>query len=608
MINSKSEILDKFVRFGKIADKSVRTQIAECLKNWQVVPIEKSFIERKYQDSLNKIIADETINRLLKEHPHLRDEIFEKAIALLEKIVVETEKIELPSHKELIEKVNKNDFSELPEGLIEKHRKLFESIEKVEESAKIEQYKLLKEEFQNKWEFCIDTNVFRIRDREEDIQSAIEEDKLFEIVKRLSVQDFLKEWKANTFTNFLKTIYSRRDFDLASYNQKIIDIESHKAKIEQKNQNTVREQLIKEIEQEAEIEKALEEIKVIDELRKDFLQMLYEEIEKLKEFLELLAPFVEDTTSLGRLWDLSKGNWEQINFNLLQKYGELLTQKKELLALAEALGRYRKAEVEIKEESYTNWKITQQFKYNHSGKSELIGVTESDDLNHLLPTELSLFSDIETENIFYKKFSEKKLQTYQFISKESYQQEQSLFEDKRQTEAEKDKGPFILAIDTSGSMYGQPEEIAKLIAFAIVKIAYREKRKALLISFSTSYKLFELTDFQNSLPKLVNFLQMSFSGGTDISDAIKETVRRMEEEDYKNADLLVITDGIFGNIGSQLVSQIEALKQKGNKFNTLIIGASQNTNALSFCDNIWFCDNYLHNINKLVKQIEEYSK
>ena len=513
MINSKSEILDKFVRFGKIADKSVRTQIAEYLKNWEVVPIEKSFIERKYQDSLNKIIADENIHTILEKYPHLRDEIFEKAIALLEKIVVETEKIGLPSHKEPIEKVKKNDFSELPEDLIEKQRNLLETTLKARENAKIDQ----------------------------------------------------------------------------------------------KAQNTLREQLIKEIEQEAEIEKALQEIKVIDELRKDFLQMLYEEIEKLKEFLELLAPFVEDTTSFGRLWDLSKGNWRQINFNLLQKYGELLTQKKELLALAEALGRYRKAEVEIKEESYTNWKITQQFKYNHSGKSELIGVTESDDLNHLLPTELSLFSDIETENIFYKKFSEKKLQTYQFISKESYQQEQS-FEDKRQTEAEKDKGPFILAIDTSGSMYGQPEEIAKLIAFAIVKIAYREKRKALLISFSTSYQLFELTDFQNSLPKLVNFLQMSFSGGTDISDAIKETVRRMEEQDYKNADLLVITDGIFGNIGSQLVSQIEALKQKGNKFNTLIIGASQNTNALSFCDNIWFCDNYLYNINKLVKQIEEYSK
>ena len=603
MINPKSEVLDKFVRFGKIADKSVRTQIAKCLKNWEVVPIEKSFIERKYQDSLNKIIADETINTLLEKHPHLRDEIFEKAIALLEKIATETEKIELPSHKELIEKVKKNDFSELPKDLIAKHRKLFESIVKVEESAKIEQYKFLKEEFQNKWDTSINSNKFRIRDRKKNIESAKEEDELFERVKKLSI----KEWKANTFTNFLKNTYSKKDFDLTYYNKKIKEIENQEIKIDQTTQNALREQIIKEIEQEAEIEKALQEIKVIDELRKDFLQMLYEEIEKLKEFLELLAPFVEDTTSFGRLWDLSKGNWRQINFNLLQKYGELLTQKKELLALAEALGRYRKAEVEIKEESYTNWKITQQFKYNHSGKSELIGVTESDDLNHLLPTELSLFSDIETENIFYKKFSEKKLQTYQFISKESYQQEQS-FEDKRQTEAEKDKGPFILAIDTSGSMYGQPEEIAKLIAFAIVKIAYREKRKALLISFSTSYKLFELTDFQNSLPKLVNFLQMSFSGGTDISDAIKETVRRMEEQDYKNADLLIITDGIFGNIGSQLVSQIEALKQKGNKFNTLIIGASQNTNALSFCDNIWFCDNYLHNINKLVKQIEEYSK
>ena len=607
MINSKSEVLDKFVRFGKIADKKERSQIAECLKNWQVVPIEKSFMERKFQDSLNKIIADETVNTLLEKHPHLRDEIFEKAIALLEKIAIETEKIELPSHKELIDKVKKNDFSELPKDLIAKHRKLFESIVKVEESAKIEQYKFLKEEFQNKWDSSINSNKFRIRDRKKNIESAKEEDELFERVKKLSIKDFLKEWKVNTFTNFLKNTYSKKDFDLTYYNKKIKEIENQEVEIDQTTQNILKEQLIKEIEQEAEIEKALEEIKVIDKLRKDFLQTLYEEIEKLKELLELLAPFVEDTTALGRLWDLSKGNWKQINFNLLRKYGELLTQKKELLALAEALGRYQKAEIEYKEEAYTNWKIIQQFKYNHSGKSELIGITESDDLNHLLPTELSLFSDIETENIFYKKFSEKKLQSYQFISRESYKQTEA-FEGKRQKEVEKDKGPFILAIDTSGSMHGQPEEIAKLIAFAIVKIAYREKRKALLISFSTSYQLFELTDFQNSLPKLVNFLQMSFSGGTDVSEAIKETVRRMEEQDYKNADLLVITDGIFGNMSAQLISQIQMLKQKGNKFNTLIIGASQNTNALSFFDNIWLCDYYLENINNLVKQINSLLK
>ena len=607
MINSKSEVLDKFVRFGKIADKKERSQIAECLKNWQVVPIEKSFMERKFQDSLNKIIADETVNTLLEKHSHLRDEIFEKAIALLEKIATETEKIELSSHKELIEKVKKNDFSELPKNLIEKQRNLLETTSKARENAKIEQYKFLKEEFQNKWDSSINSNKFRIRDRKKNIESAKEEDELFERVKKLSIKDFLKEWKVNTFTNFLKNTYSKKDFDLTYYNKKIKEIENQEVEIDQTTQNILKEQLIKEIEQEAEIEKALEEIKVIDKLRKDFLQTLYEEIEKLKELLELLVPFVEDTTALGRLWDLSKGNWKQINFNLLLKYGELLTQKKELLALAEALGRYQKAEIEYKEEAYINWKIIQQFKYNHSGKSELIGITESDDLNHLLPTELSLFSDIETENIFYKKLSEKKLQSYQFISRESYKQTEA-FEGKHQKEVEKDKGPFILAIDTSGSMHGKPEEIAKLIAFAIVKIAYREKRKALLISFSTSYQLFELTDFQNSLPKLVNFLQMSFSGGTDVSEAIKETVRRMEEQDYKNADLLVITDGIFGNMSAQLISQIQMLKQKGNKFNTLIIGASQNTNALSFFDNIWLCDYYLENINNLVKQINSLLK
>ena len=165
MINSKSEVLDKFVRFGKIADKKERSQIAECLKNWQVVPIEKSFMERKFQDSLNKIIADETVNTLLEKHPHLRDEIFEKAIALLEKIATETEKIELSSHEELIEKVKKNDFSELPKNLIEKQRNLLETTSKARENAKIEQYKFLKEEFQNKWDSSINSNKFRIRDR-----------------------------------------------------------------------------------------------------------------------------------------------------------------------------------------------------------------------------------------------------------------------------------------------------------------------------------------------------------------------------------------------------------------------------------------------------------
>lgn len=71
------------------------------------------------------------------------------------------------------------------------------------------------------------------------------------------------------------------------------------------------------------------------------------------------------------------------------------------------LGRYRKTEKEVEETFYSETIIKQEWKIKHAQKNEFVGIRESDDLSTLLPVEMSLLADVDTETIFYKKFAEK---------------------------------------------------------------------------------------------------------------------------------------------------------------------------------------------------------
>ena len=614
MKNFKSEILNRFVRFGNVSDKKEREKIAENLFKWEATPLDKTLIDKKHQESINLLVEDERISDLLGKYPNLKEDFFSKALQMLEEVESISEEIQTP---EIIQKENfikqlekRNTENQLlflyeksiPKNIQEEFKLNYDIINNEPQELKSQKLEKLQSSILREWENCVQSNKFRIRDRKNDPNNAQIEDGYIEHFKRLSIEDFLIYWKKDFIQQFLKKTYRRKDLNLTEFNKQLDEIKNTIFEKDAKKVELFNNTLICRLKEDFTIEKSLLQIEQIDKKRKQFLEELYKEIEKFKEFLKLIEPFVDNTKSYGRLWDLSKGKWKGINFNMLKEYGELLNKRKELVELAEVLGRYRKAEMELKEEEYTNWKVTNKFKINHSGKSELIGITESNDLNNLLASEIALFSDLSTESIFFKKFSEKKLQSYQFIDKESYKSSQS-FNDKKQVQVEKDKGPFILAIDTSGSMHGEPEFLAKIIAFAITKIAHRDKRKAMLISFSTDYEMFELTDFQNSLSKLIHFLQMSFNGGTDVSGAVKEAVNQMETNNYEKADLLIITDGIFAQPNRGILSSIEGLKQRGNKFNTLIIGQSQNASALNFCDNVWFHDLYLSDIKSLVRQI-----
>lgn len=419
----------------------------------------------------------------------------------------------------------------------------------------------------------------------------------------ISGKKFKNEWER--YERFLKKNYRSSEINTEFYLQEFTkSLKPVKPQTDTQSFESIKEHLADSWQLLLFKKQTAFELNIIDQWRKKITEDLYKRIEELKKLQDALEPI---TGELGRLWDMSKGNWQKVNFDILKQYADLLKKDKAIAELAEMLGRMRQAEREYEEETFTNIIPQPKWVIEPAHKSDLIGVHESDDISNMLPFETAYLSDPILQPIFVKKFAEKKLQTFEFQSR-SLQYQNEEVEEKRLKDKEQGKGPFIICVDTSGSMHGTPETIAKTLCFAILKIALQEKRKCYLISFSTGINTLELTEVQQSLPKLINFLQMSFHGGTDATPAVKEALKMLETQDYKNADVLMISDFIMAVFDAKTTQQIALAKENKTKFHSLVIGQSHNRQVVNSFDHNWtYNPNNPQALLQLVKNLKEWN-
>ena len=435
------------------------------------------------------------------------------------------------------------------------------------------------------------------------IESPFEKEReLLKEFSKISQSDFRINWKV--VHSFMSGTYKADNIDTDFY-----DIqfrwsleETQKRDKSKPSFESVKEHFIEKWDELLFRKQTKWEIDFIETQRKKFCEELYKQIEELKNLQIALEPF---TNELGRLWDISKGNWIRGNFDVLQRYAELLKKDTSLKELAEMLGRMRQSEREFEEEMFANIVIKPDWIAEHASKSDLIGIKESDDLSSLLPSETALLADETMQSVFFKKFAEKKLQTFEYQAKLlSYKEDE--FQDKREKEKEETKGPFIICIDTSGSMHGTPETVAKTLCFAILKIAIKELRKCYLISFSTGICTINLTDLKNSLDKIIDFLSMSFHGGTDAAPAMHEALRMLTTADYKKADVILVSDFVMPAFDKQTQQLIHQAKENKTKFHSLIVGNSQNPASIADFDNNWIYD--ANNNNSILSIVNGISR
>ena len=308
----------------------------------------------------------------------------------------------------------------------------------------------------------------------------------------------------------------------------------------------------------------LSQIKLIkEELIKKYISKL-EYIKKLKEILSDLD------LGTGYFWDLSKGNLIESDINSLISWVEFLKKNKEIMELCNLLGKMKKYNKELIKE-----KISRTIKYDikvpdKNSNEEISGIKLGKSIEYLLPNELALLNDSELEELFNLKYVEEKLMLFDYDSYINIEQEKIL-EEFVESEKDEEKGPIIICVDTSGSMSGAPERIAKAIAFSISSKAISENRPCLLINFSTSIEVVEFNKF-NLFTDIFNFLKKSFSGGTDLIPALKYSLDKIENEKFEKADVLILSDFILNNIGNEILEKINNAKILGNKFYSISIG------------------------------------
>ena len=308
----------------------------------------------------------------------------------------------------------------------------------------------------------------------------------------------------------------------------------------------------------------------------EHINRLSEEFYRLQISLSKKLPIRGDSRLV---WLLR--NHKQIAEQILE-YDETIKKTPAIQELIEILGKQRQGRQK-------RFKMTAGIRkeeiVTHSTRSDITGICEGNDLNSLLPIEYCYLAEKSLQPIFFERYTEKKLRRIDYASRE-----RQPMNDKRlpgNQVSEEAEGPFIVCIDTSGSMSGKRENLAKSALLAIAELTEQQHRKCYIIIFSDDVECIEITDLGTSFDRLVDFLCQSFHSGTDIAPAIAHTARMIEKEEYREADFVMISDFEMAPIDKELSAGIQKIKENQTRIYALCMGDEPQPSYLNICERYW---------------------
>ncbi len=285
--------------------------------------------------------------------------------------------------------------------------------------------------------------------------------------------------------------------------------------------------------------------------------------EKITAKLEELIPALEDHLEMleilsmlfpGRMWDYSLQALHREYFENLEKYAAILRKSSDLQKILEQVGRM--------ELEYGSKKL----QLSPHSRTEVHSITFSGEIQTLLPIEAVKLKNPVLKRKFYADMLEEKLLTYQLRGKNW----------NSNSAGKRRKGSVVALVDTSASMRGAPEILAKAVILAIARRMLRENRDVKVILFSSKWQTveIELTDKKRMGKEFLDFLRYTFGGGTDFNTALRSGLKAVKEEKaFQGADLLFLTDGASELSEKPLIREWNEIKaERKARIFSLIIG------------------------------------
>ncbi len=153
-----------------------------------------------------------------------------------------------------------------------------------------------------------------------------------------------------------------------------------------------------------------------------------------------------------------------------------------------------------------------------------------------------------------------------------------------------ERGPFVLCLDTSGSMAGAPENIAKAVTIAALRAAHASTRACRLLAFGGPDEVIErdLTQGEEGLAATLALMGQAFDGGTDVQTPIERAIECIEQAAWQGSDLLIVSDGEFGCRPSTLDALDRARRELGLRVQGVLVGDRETMGLLDVCDDIFW--------------------
>ena len=303
-------------------------------------------------------------------------------------------------------------------------------------------------------------------------------------------------------------------------------------------------------------------------------------------------------TELG--WDLSSRILQSHGWMNLVRLHKLVEQLPQLREIIETLGRMKDCDGEPVVEDIISWmSVTARREIEVTTPlvpMETKGITRSDSISRMLPQEAAFLGHTVLKKLWHARRAEHALLSYAVegteILQQEAEQEQEVHEQKAGFRANRSRGPMIVCLDTSGSMSGTPENIAKAVVLECLSVAKKEKRACYVYLFGSNDEVeeLELTPTKEGLERMILFLSMSFGGGTDAEGPLNLALKKAKQEQWQKADIMLVSDGGF-SVSSGLVRKInEAKKNRSLSVHGTLIGNND------------------HSMNRICEPLHRFSK
>ena len=309
--------------------------------------------------------------------------------------------------------------------------------------------------------------------------------------------------------------------------------------------------------------------------------------------------------SLGDLahlrWDELKGQLSRREWAEARRIGELLVRLPKLAAYIDGVGRRVPEPRHASATQATPRPAAHDRAARHPAEEDerrpephaVDGVHRSRTLARMTGADSALLTHPVGRRLWRARFAEAQLLTYDDRAPETSERPAPQPSPSARRSTPLGRGPLVVCLDTSGSMRGAPENVAKACVLQALRSAHAGKRPCALLAFGGHDEVIEreLTLDADGLAHLLDVMGQSFDGGTDVQTPLEQAIARVQTTGWEDADVLIVSDGEFGVTHETLASLRDAKQRLGLRVHGILIGDRETVGLVEVCDTLhWVRD------------------